>query len=364
MNSKPSSSISWFSRWTLTPTFMTEDPIAVRHCLVRLLAATNRNSLDTRRALELFSKEHWGLHRFRLKQVLDRMDSRTPLLEALEKKPSLIGDQAMLALRLGQATGTVPAVWNELTLWERPIHTETAKVWRNSKAYWVAVAFAMMIVSLYFAWMIVPSLAYLEREFEFESNKELFDVHQMASFIYLSIAGAILFAICWIVWRLATWHPKSWLRRFAARIGGDLVRQETGLWRLIAMNLASGVSAKSSIEQLALLHRDNCMRRKLNIATKSISEGTNEWQSMVDAKLLHPVERNAITATELSDVQAWTLRHLALRRRENLHFNALRRNMWTQPLVTLLFGSFVLVIAFAVFSTLTQMILIIAERHG
>ena len=218
MNSKPSSSISWFSRWTLTPTFMTEDPIAVRHSLVRLLAATNRNALDTRRALELFSKEHWGLHRFRLKQVLDGMDSRTPLLEALEKKPSLIGDQAMLALRLGQATGTVPAVWNELTLWERPIHTETAKVWRNSKAYWVAVAFAMMIVSLYFAWMIVPSLAYLEREFEFESNKELFDVHQMASFIYLSIAGAILFAICWIVWRLATWHSKSWLRRFAATL--------------------------------------------------------------------------------------------------------------------------------------------------
>lgn len=343
---------------------MTEDPIAVRHSLIRLLAVTNRNSLDSRRALELFSQEHWGLHRFRLRQLLFGMNSKTPPLDALEKKPSLIGDQAMLALRLGQATGTVQAVWNELTLWDRPIHTETAKVWRNSKAYWVAVAFAMMIVSLYFATVLVPHLAYLDKEFEFESNSVFTDVRQTAGFIYVSIAGSILFAMCWIVWRLTTWFPKSWLRRFAARISGDGVRQETGLWRLIAMNLGCGVSAKLSIEQLAFLHQDNRMRRKLNIAVNSILNGTNEWQSLVDAKLLHPNERAAIVATELPDVQAWTLRHLALRRTEHLHFNTLRRNMWIQPLVALLFGSFVLVIAFAVFSTLTRMILLLAERHG
>jgi type II secretory pathway component PulF len=367
MNPDPPKSISWFSRWTLTPTLMSEDPIAVRHSLIRLLAATERNSLDSRRAVELFAQEHWGVHRYRFRQILSATSEKTPLVDALEIHPRLLGDQAMLAIRLGQATGSLPAVWEELTQCERPIHTETTNVWRNGKAYWIAVAFALMSISLFIAWLILPKFKRLAAEFEFDkhsSSIELLRLEQLNQFIYLGILGAFVFAMSWVAWRILTLHPKSWLRRMASRISGEAGKTETGLWQLIAMNLASGITAKSTIEHLARLHEDNRIKRKLQIASCEITTGTEVWQSLVNAKLLHSRERDAIIASEQPDVQAWAMRHLVLRRRENLHFSSLRRKMWSQPIVTLLFGSFVLMIAYAVFSILSQMVLLMAESHG
>ncbi len=353
-------SISWFSSWTLTPTLMSEDPIAVRHSLIRLLAAADRNSLDSHRAVELFAQEHWGLHQYRLRQLLGAAIEKTPIAVALEKHPRLLGDQAMLAIRLGHSTGSLPAVWDDLTQWERPINTETTNVWRNGKAYWIAVAIATMIISLF----IAPNFKVLIAEFELTNYTHSFVVQHLDLFIYLGILGGFVFATGWTAWRILTWHPKSWLRRLASRISGEEGKSETGIWHLIAMNLASGIPAKSTIEHLAHLHQDNRMKRKLCIASDAISNGTEVWQSLVNAKLLHSIERDAIVASELPDVQAWTMRHLALRRRENLHFRSLRRKMWSQPIVTLLFGSFVLMIAYAVFTVLSQMVLVLAESHG
>lgn len=360
MHTDSPKSISWFSSWTVTPTLMSEDPIAVRHSLIRLLAAADRNSLDSHRAVELFTQEHWGIHRYRFRQLLGTAIEKSPIADVLEKHPRLLGDQAMLAIRLGQATGTLPTVWEELTQWERPIHTETTNVWRNGKAYWVAVAFAIMVISLF----IAPSFKVLISEFELTNYTQSLVVQHLDQFIYLGILGAFVLAISWIAWRFLTWHPKSWLHRLASRISGDEGKSETGLWQLIAMNLASGIPAKSTIEHLARLHKDNHMKRKLHIASDAIANGAEVWQSLVNTKLLHPMERGAIIASELPDVQAWTMRHLALRRRENLHFRSLRRKMWSQPIVTLLFGSFVLMIAYAVFTILSQMVIVLAESHG
>ena len=353
-------SISWFSRWTLTPTLMSEDPVAVRHSLLQLLAVADRHSLDVHRALELFSQEHWGLHRWRLEGLQLSLKKEKTLMEALAKNPSCVGEQSMLAIRLGTATGTLPAAWQELTLWERPIHTEATKLWRSSKAYWSTVAFVMIVVSSFFAWSLAPQFRSVVREFELDDYVASFLAQELDRIIF----GLPLFVALWIAWRATTRHPKSWLRFFTAQGRGERAVREAGFWRLLAMNLASGVSAKSSIEHMACLHEDARMRQQLTIASESISKGNDEWQSLVRAKLLHPIERDAIAATNNPNVQAWTLQHLALRRREYLHFDALRRNMWIQPIITLLFGSFVLAIAFAVFSTLTQMILAMAERYG
>ena len=364
MRSSRSKSISWFSRWTLTPTLMREDPIAVRHSLLRLLAVVDRHSLDVHRALELFSQEHWGLHRWRLEGLLLSLKKEKTLMEAIATNPSCVGEQAMLAIRLGTATGTLPAAWKELTLWERPIHTEAAKLWRSSKTYWSTVALVMIVVSSFFAWSLAPQFRSVVRDFELDNYVASFLAQELDRIIFGLLAGLPLFVALWIAWHAATRHPKSWLRFFTARGRGERAVREAGFWRLLAMNLASGVSAKSSIEHMASLHEDARMRQQLTIASESISKGNDEWQSLVNAKLLHPIERDAIAATNNPEVQAWTLRHLALRRRENLHFDALRRNMWIQPIITLLFGSFVLAIAYAVFSTLTQMILAMAERYG
>ena len=342
---------------------MSEDPVALKHSLLRLLAVADSHSLDVHRAVELFSKEHWGLHRWRLNRLLGNLEQEGNLLPALEKTRCCVGDQTMLALRLGNATGTLPKAWDELKQWERPIHTETTKVWRGSKFYWATVALAMSLVAMLFAWQVAPVLQRTTDEFAFDFEESILVKH-LDKFIFVVLAGLISFVILWLLWRVSIIHTKSWLHQFAARLGRERTNREIGIWRLLAMNLDSGLSVKSSIDHLAHLHEDARMRQKLSIASESILKGLDEWQSLVNAKLLHPIEHNAITATNNPEVQAWTLRHLALRRRENLHFDALRRNMWTEPVITLLFGLFVLMIAFAVFSSLTQIILSLAERHG
>lgn len=343
---------------------MSEDPRAVRHSLVRLIAVADRNSLDMHRAVELFAQEHWGLNRWRLQGLLQSLKREKSIIQALEKNPSCLGDSAMTALRLGDATGTRQAAWDELTDWERPIHSEAAKLWRNSKAYWTTVALVLTLVSLYFVIRVRPIFRSMMREFAFDSFEESFLTREIDTIIFGTLVGLPLLAFLWIAWRGATWHPRSWLRRFTVQGRGERAAMKAGLGRLLAMNLDSGISAKISIELLARLHTDVRIRKQLSLASESISKGADEWQSLVNVKLLHPMERDAIATTSKPAVQAWTLRHLALRRRENLHFVALRRNMWVQPIVTLLFGSFVLAIAYFVFSTLSQMIYLMAERHG
>ena len=359
-----SKSISWFSRWTLTPTLMSEDPLAVRHSLVRLLAVADRNSLDAHRAVELFSQEHWGLHRWRLQGLLQSLQREKTLVQALEKNPSCLGDSAMTALRLGDATGTRKAAWAELIQWERPIHTEATKLWRSSKAYWSMVALVLMLVSLFFVFVLAPLFRRIVREFDIDNYEESFLTQEIDKIIFGVLAGLPLFVLFWLAWRVMTWHPRSWLRRFTARGRGERALSKASFGHLVAMNLSSGVPVKTSIELLARLHEDGRMRTKLSMAVESMSKGTDEWQSLVRARLLHPIERDAIAATNNPDVQAWTLRHLAIRRRENLHFGALRGSMWIQPVVTMMFGLFVLAIAYVVFSTLSQMVLSLAERHG
>ena len=340
---------------------MSEDSLAVRHSLVRLLAVADRNSLDVHRAVELFSQEHWGLHRWGLQGLLQSLKQEKTLVQALEKNPSCLGDSAMLALRLGDASGTRQSAWEELTRWERPIHTEATKLWRSSKAYWSMVAVVLMLVSLF----IVSTFRVMVREFELEQYYERsFLTQEIDKIIFGVLAGLPLFVLFWFAWRVVTWHPRSWLRRFTARGRGERAMSKASFGHLLAMNLASGVPVKTSIEHLARLHKDGPMRTNLSTAVESMSKGIDAWQSLVNAKLLHPIERDAIAATNNPEVQAWTLRHLALRRRENLHFGALRRNMWIQPLVNLMFGLFVLAIAYVVFSTLSQMVLSLAERHG
>jgi len=343
---------------------MSEDPRAVRHSLIRLLAVADRNSLDAHRAVELFAQEHWGLHRWRLQGLLHTLKREKSLIQSLENNPSCLGDSAMTTLRLGEATGTRQAAWNELTDWERPIHTEAAKLWRNSKAYWTTVALVLMLVSLYFVFRVSPIFRSMMEEFAFDSFEESFLIREVETIILGTLVGLPLLAFSWLAWCGATWHPQSWLRRFTVRGISERAAMKAGLGRLLAMNLDSGISAKTSIELLANLHTDVRMRKRLSLASESILNGTDEWQSLVNAKLLHPVERDAIATTSKPAVQAWTLRHFALRRREKLHFAALRRNLWIQPIVTLLFGSFVLAIAYYVFSTLSQMIFLMAERHG
>lgn len=344
---------------------MSEDSLAVRHSLVRLLAVADRNSLDVHRAVELFSQEHWGLHRWGLQGLLQSLKQEKTLVQALEKNPSCLGDSAMLVLRLGDASGTRQSAWEELTRWERPIHTEAAKLWRGSKAYWTIVALVLMLVSLFIVKVVGRIFLSMNREFDFENYEEFLFLWQgIDTMVFAALVGLPFLACSWFVWRAVTWHPRSWLRCITARGRVERAMRHAGLGRLVAMNLASGVSATTSIELLASLHDNARMRKRLSLAVESITLGKSAWQSLVRVQLLHPVEHDAIVATDNPEVQAWTLRHLALRRRENLHFGALRRNMWIQPIVTLLFGLFVLAIAYFMFTSLSQMILLLAERHG
>ncbi|MEQ1829602.1 MAG: hypothetical protein ABL921_26810, partial [Pirellula sp.] len=135
-------------RWTITPMWMSEDRAAVEGSLLRILALAQRENLDPKRMVELYSDEHWGVNRWRLKSVAKQMPKGTPLIQSLIASGLSSDDHTLVCLRIGESLPNPLMAWEESLSWNRPMNAESTRLWRNQMFYWTVVGlFSLNIIS-------------------------------------------------------------------------------------------------------------------------------------------------------------------------------------------------------------------------
>ena len=91
-------------RWRLMPWWTGESHACRQRSLLRLLALAHNERLDLAPLLENYANEQLGLYRVRVRRLARRVSEGTPIVEALEQTPEVLGDEAVLAIRFAART--------------------------------------------------------------------------------------------------------------------------------------------------------------------------------------------------------------------------------------------------------------------
>lgn len=350
---------SYFSRWKITPIWLGEDRMSRQHSLLRILALSNRQALPIERVVRLFAQEHWGLYRIQLDRLNAALSLHHDLLPSLSKYPDCLSEHSLLALRVASDLGNLERTWTDLLEWEQPINTDSARLWRHSRLYWILILLVATVISSFFLIGIVPTLLKISQEFQAIESENLFNRAILFSRIFL--IGICLAGSLWLVqWLLRRFIPSVTLASLLPfRMSRS--RLESSLLRLIAIHREAEIPLPDILQSLKQHHPNRSIRIRLQDALFKLEQGNSPWESLRSTGILSKQESIALSTLGDPQVEAWILKHCALAKREKIHFGSMRKDMWQQLLTTLLVASFVFVLAFALFNLLTESAQILAN---
>ena len=122
----------WFQpRWRCVPWWSFESRSAVRSSLLRLLAMAHAHRLAIAPLVRNFAYEHRGLRKLQMLRFARRLESGTPLVEALEQTPDVLSEQDVLTLRFASQTGTLGSAYEHLSRTVSVAHQERATLFRQ-----------------------------------------------------------------------------------------------------------------------------------------------------------------------------------------------------------------------------------------
>lgn len=309
--------------------------------------------------VRLFAREHGGIYRIQLDRLNAALNLNQDLLPSLSRSPNCLSEYSLLAIRVASDLGNLERTWTDLLEWERPINTDSARLWRQNRLYWIIILLVATVISSFFLVGMVPTLLKIAREFQAVESEKLFNRAILFSRVFLigiCLAGS-LWLIQWFVrWLIPSANLASFLPFSTPRS-----RLESGLLRLIAIHREAEVPLPDILQSLKQHHPNRSTRVRLQNTLVKLEQGNAPWESLRSTGILSKQEAIAISTLGDPQVEAWILKHCALAKREKTHFGSMRRDMWLQPLTTLLVASFVFILAFALFNLLTESVQILAN---
>lgn len=353
------SSASNFYSWRLMPWWMSESRICRQRSLLRLLSLAHSERLDPAPLLNHYANEQVGLYRRRVRRLARRISEGTPVIEALEQTPEVLGPEAVLAIRFASQTGTLTQCYAEL-LAARDAAAELPQT-RIQHAVIYSVISLLMLggVLTFLAIFIFPMLIQIYNEMGLDTSGPmvfgwlvwLLEHAAANSHIYILLLVVLAFAC------LATPSRRIIQRLFSPRWTASAMRMRTSqILQLLAIALESGRPLSASLSTLAHFHFDDHIRHKLLLARNQIEQGIDEWTSLSDVQLLTVNESRALSGASSNESRIWTLRKLAEWKRTETLTQKDRSAALVQPVVTIVLASFVLVLCSAIFGFLSYLI--------
>jgi general secretion pathway protein F len=355
--------IPWLGRdrWTITPMWLSEDRLAVEGSLLRILALAHREGLDPKRTVELFAQEHWGINRWRFNRFAKRLDSQTPLIQALMDSGLASDDHTVVCLRIAESIPNPARAWEEIVRWHRPMNAESIRLWRNQMFYWTVVGLILLSVSSAFWFLIGPVFERMLSEFDMSEQVRSF---QWMPAITLPFA-ALLMAALLIYWMFRLFHAitaSSLTVQMQTRRGSGSRKREC--LRQVAVCIRGNLDDRGTLETLLKCNPNPAIQRTLKHVLGQVNEGISVWQALGDAGFLNRRQALAMQSCESPDVRSWGLEQFTLEEREAKFFARLASGLWVQPALALAFGVVVLLTGYVLIDSLSELIRVLAERHG
>jgi type II secretory pathway component PulF len=355
-----------FHDWRITPWWTSESRNCRQRTILQLLAIAHEQHLDPAPLLCNHALEQVGRHRARVNQFANRIAEGTSVIEAAEQTPEVLGNETVLALRFGAQTGTLSQIYRDLIEARDFATDQSRKNLQHTFAYAVMTLLVLVLVSLFLAKFIFPTLMTISEELgpeQFTSGPLAFTlaISLMEHFanhalLYILLGVAVIF-LCWLTptRRLIKRHavPK-WIKN-QAQI------QVAEILRLLAISLEAGRPVPSALSTLAHYHYDSQVRYKLLSAKNQIEQGVDQWGSLTNVHLLTTAESHVLANSSSKLSTIWTLRQLSDWKRSNSLNQHEQTTSLALPAFTILTAAVVLLLCSAVFSFLTYLIWFLAQ---
>ncbi len=338
-------------------------PEPIRQAGLLMVLATGMDDSTTLlqglKALAMESKPPWSDRVMHLRLLLEQ--GRT-LTEALSLADGLLPDPTMVAIRVGEETGTLKQVLAEEAHRLMNVPTSSSPVHASATvtAWWiVAIALAAVGIVSFIMVFIIPKFKKIFEDFGMDlpqlTNTLISISDWVMNFWWLLLLPAVTL-IGVPAWQLSRMH-RDFVTRGQVRYSEHFPTFWTPLiLRLLSIAVAAGTSLNDGIHAILKELPPGRAAEKLSAVRLRMRSGFDCWDSMEGNGFLN--QRNAaflISATRTRHLE-WALMHLS-RSLER------RRSVWAQriiglvqPLIVLLVGLVVGFVCVALFAPLLKLL--------
>lgn len=324
--------------------------------LLRLLAVATEENLPLSQLIVAWAADESGVQKHRLRQLADLLRAGTPLPDAVEQVPGVLGDEEVLAIRFGAQAGTLVA-----SMRERLDEPNSAAGFppraRKLLLYICVLLFVAFFIVAFQQIKIVPELYKIAIEFDVPPTSALRLSKTFGDFFvsYWYLFALAILGLCWLT--IGSWPGRRLRRAIVGRFFWP-VRELYMADALEKLSVATqaGRPIAGAISTLARYHFDPTLRRQLLFIRNELEHGADVWQSMATVGLLSPPEAHLLATADRVGNRPWVLKQVALvkKRRTTRHLGQLSE--LALPVVILVLGAYVLLQALSVFSPLVHLI--------
>ncbi|MEO0529609.1 MAG: type II secretion system F family protein [Planctomycetota bacterium] len=330
---------------------------AQRRSLLRLVASAAENRLPLAGTIDALADEERGRQRKRLIRLAESLRSGVALPDALERQPTLLGEEERLMVRFASESGTLaPTIRRSLERTSDESSVTGGNAYRIA-AYGLLLVFVGLPIAIFVQMVLTSEMIYIYYDFGLEPPP-LLQVNQLLSEWIAPACIVWLVALLAVLWlRLFDW-PFGYVRRvLLPRLSKSFRdRQIATVLRTLGDSAQSGRPIAGAVATLARYHYDPQLRNQLLYLRNELGLGADLWSTLSAEGGLTECEQAALVAADRLGTRGWTLAALADARRRRADTRQACRSAIALPLVVLVFGAFVTVQALGVFSFLARLI--------
>jgi type II secretory pathway component PulF len=333
-----------------------------RQCrLLWLLAIATENGLSLADEIDAYALEFRGSWRPRLRNLADRLRDGSSLADGLEVDGRLLPVSDLVAVRVGEEAGTLPATLRATALHRTAVLKQTyvnGSVAALASYYWLVIAVLLSTIT-WLMYFIVPKFKVIFEDFGVELpevTRFMIEVSDhIATYFWLivpalSLPMSLAFVLSYMY--LVGWGNLNWplVMRWFPR------RDAPGILRGLAVVAASARPFPPIVAAMAERHPRRDLGERLERIGQRLEAGDDAWMSLSQEGFLSGSEADAVAAAARARHLPFVLDSLA----DSIDRTRQQRLLWlielVNPLVIIGLASFVATYCIAFFLPLVNII--------
>lgn len=328
-----------------------------QRALLWCLSTAAEKGLPLEQAATAFAADRSDMIGFRARRLAAYLESGIPLPEATELARIAQPTDAILALRVGQEIGNLPAAVTLITRTDTDVDLAVRAVFEKLM-YLFTIATMLVFVVIFMMLKIVPVFSKMFDEFGIQlpvltrlvvATSSFAVNYWFVGFPFVAILTLLVFAgFLYYV----GWLPRDLpiLNRLALRSDASLVMRSLGL------AVRQGISLQQMITVLSRVYPRSSIRARLAVAATKIESGADWCESLRGENLLRSIDVAVLKSAERAGNLAWAFDETA---DSTLRRIGYRMRVWLNvcfPVVLLIFGSIVAFHVIGLFVPLVSLI--------
>lgn len=284
-----------------------------QNALLWVLAISTEHQRPLGPMIEALAQEegsrYWSA---RLRELVKHLNAGMPLPDALDRLPGLLPAHAVLAVRVGVETGTLPAMLKETAKGFSDQNDEVYSTWKGTLIYLATLLVVLLSVATFIMMFIIPKFKKIFQDFNTdlpELTKWIIAVADEIEQWLPMIALAGFLGLAWLAWRTRHGTNENGLLRrllFSHARG-----QAPGVLRILSVVVGGGRPVVGAISTMARHHPSTAVRNHLLFLRNEIERGGEIWDDLADLGFLKPSESHILDAASRAGNLPWALSELA-----------------------------------------------------